>query len=73
MRPNYRNRRLTAEEKERNKGISKIRSAVERVFATLKCRFGWRRARYRGLERNALHLQLLCVALNLRRAVTLLA
>ena len=50
----------------RNRALVPIRSAVERVFGTLKRSYGWVRVRYRGLARNA-HLELLCLALNLRR------
>ena len=34
---------------------------------------GFRRARWIGLERNAFHLQLLCTAINLKRALVLAA
>jgi transposase, IS5 family len=57
----------------RNRLISPIRSAVERVFGTLKRTYGYRRVRYRGLEANLLHLRFLCIAFNLRKADTLLA
>ena len=57
----------------RNRLISPIRSAVERVFGTFKRTYGYRRVRYRGLEANLLQLRLLCIAFNLRKAVTLLA
>jgi len=33
--------------------------------------YGYSRVRYRSLERNAAQLQLLCVAINLRRAAKL--
>lgn len=52
----------------RNRLISPIRSAVERVFGTLKRTYGYRRVRYRGLEANLLHLRFLCIAFNLRKA-----
>ncbi len=55
----------------RNRLISPIRSAVERVFGTLKRTYGYRRVRYIGLEANLTHLRLLCVAFNLRKAVAL--
>lgn len=58
---------------ERNRRLTKIRYPVERKFAVLKRWYGYRRVRYRGLLRNALHLHLLCVALNLRRALVLSA
>lgn len=57
----------------RNRLISPIRSAVERVFGTFKRTYGYRRVRYRGLEANLLHLRFLCIAFNLRKAGTLLA
>jgi len=52
----------------RNRLISPIRSAVERVFGTLKRTYGYRRVRYRGLQANLLHLRFLCIAFNLRKA-----
>lgn len=48
-----------------------IRANVERVFGPLKRSYGYRRVRYRGLERNRSHLHLLCIAINLRRAEVL--
>ncbi len=57
----------------RNQLIAPIRSAVERNFGTLKRSYGYRRVRYRGLERNRSHLFLLCIAVNLRRADVLTA
>lgn len=57
----------------RNRLISPIRSAVERVFGTLKRGYGYVRVRYRSLEANRLQLRLLCTAFNMRKAVTLLA
>jgi IS5 family transposase len=39
----------------------------------LKRWYGYRRVRYRSLVKNALQLQLLAVALNLRRALALTA
>jgi len=57
----------------RNRLISPIRSAVERVFGTWKRSYGYRRVRYRGLEANFLQLRLLCIAFNLRKAALQLA
>ncbi len=57
----------------RNKLITPIRAAVERPFGVLKRSYGYRRVRYRGLAKNASHLFLLCIALNLRRAEKLTA
>lgn len=55
----------------RNKLISPIRSAVERVFGTWKRSYGYVRVRYRGLKRNAVHLNLLAAAFNLRKAAAI--
>jgi len=56
----------------RNRLISPIRSAVERVFGTLKRSYGYRRVRYRSLKANLLQLRLLCIAFNLRKADALM-
>ena len=55
----------------RNRPIAPIRATFEHVFATFKRCYGYRRVRYFRLDRNALHLELLCMALNLRRAAVL--
>lgn len=55
----------------RNASLSPIRSAVERSFAAMKQWYGYRRVRYRGLARNTLQLHLICIAINLRRALVL--
>jgi IS5 family transposase len=51
-----RNRALSAQERSRNRTKSRVRSRVEHVFHVLKCRFGFTKVRYRGLEKNANHL-----------------
>jgi IS5 family transposase len=51
-----RNRALSAQELNRNRTKSRVRSRVEHVFHILKCRFGFTKVRYRGLEKNANHL-----------------
>ena len=67
MRRGHRRRPLTAEEVARNRALVPICSAIERVFGTLKRSCRWTRLRHRGLARNAAHIDLLCLALNLRR------
>ena len=67
----YAKRPLTADRKRRNREISAIRSNVERSFAIMKRWYGYHRVRYRSLTRNALQLHLMCMAMNLRRAVKL--
>jgi IS5 family transposase len=56
---------------ERNRGLGKVRSAVERVFGLMKRGYGYRRVRYLGLAANSLHFAMLCIAVNLKRAVAL--
>lgn len=73
MRAAYHRRPLSPQDVARNRAIGKIRSQVERSFAVLKQWYGYRRVRYRSLGRNSLQLQLLCVAMNLRRALVLTA
>jgi transposase, IS5 family len=55
----------------RNQALAKVRFAVERNFAIMKRWYGFRRVRYRGLPRSSAQLFLVCVALNLRRALVL--
>jgi transposase, IS5 family len=53
----------------RNKLIGRVRTAVERTFASLKCGpYGFRRMRYTGIAACSLHLDLTVIAYNLRRA-----
>src|SRR5271167_1168224 len=62
---------LTPRQVQHNTAIGRRRAPVEQVFAKLKRLYGWTRVRYRGLARNAVHLALLCTALNLKRLVVL--
>jgi IS5 family transposase len=71
MRANYRRRPLNRSDIVRNWTIARVRSQVERSFAVLKQWYGYTRVRYRNLARNSLQLQLLCAAMNLRRAIVL--
>lgn len=57
----------------RNALIAPVRAGVEHLFGTMKRGYGYRRVRYFTLVRNALQLELLCIAINLRRAAVLLA
>lgn len=64
-----RGRALDPHRRRRNRLIAAIRAAVEAIFGTWKRGYGYVRVRYRGLLRNHAHLQLLCIAFNLRRAI----
>jgi transposase, IS5 family len=70
-RPNKHHPELPYWQQRRNRLIARIRGRVETAFAVLKRGYGWTRVRYLGLAKNQSHLHLLCIALNLRRAVAL--
>lgn len=70
-RPNKHHPELPRWQQRRNRLIARIRGRVETPFAVLKRHYGWTRVRYLGLAKNQSHLHLLCIALNLRRAVAL--
>jgi transposase, IS5 family len=67
----YRNKPLTAEQKQRNKALSSVRCIVERVFGVMKLHYGLGKARYLGLARNKTRVALICMAYNLKRGVNL--
>src|ERR671933_937177 len=66
-----RNRPLNPWQNWFNKAVAPVRAGVERLFATMKRAYGHRRVRYLGLARNDAQLQVLCAAINLRRALAL--
>ena len=45
-------RDLTKRQRARNRRFGKVRAKVEHVFRVLKCQFGYRKARYRGIAKN---------------------
>lgn len=55
-------------QRRRNGLLSKVRAPVEQAFGTLKRSYGYWRARYMGLERNAAEAVFKVLAYNLRRA-----
>lgn len=57
--------KLTEEQKAFNRDISKLRAYVEHPFRVLKCQFGFRKVRYRGLEKNTHQLRTLFALVNL--------
>jgi IS5 family transposase len=56
-----------------NKTVAPIRAGVERIFARMKVRHGFTRARYFSLSRNACGFFLLCTAMNIARMASLRA
>ena len=55
-----------------NSWSSSIRCGVERAHATMKQWYGMSRVRYRGLARNACHLQFVVAAMNMKRPLVLM-
>ena len=65
-------RDLTQRQRARNRRFGKVRAKVEHVFRVLKCQFGYRKVRYRGIEKNGAQVFALLALANLylaRRAL----
>jgi IS5 family transposase len=45
-------RQLSASQRRRNRRFGKVRAKVEHVFRVVKCQFGYRKVRYRGIAKN---------------------
>jgi len=58
-------RQLSASQKQRNWRHGAVRAKVEHVFRVLKCQFGYRRVRYRGIAKNAAQVFSLLALANL--------
>jgi IS5 family transposase len=58
-------RRLSSSQKRRNRRHGAIRAKVEHVFRVLKCQFGYRKVRYRGIEENGAQVFALLALANL--------
>lgn len=67
----YRNKKLTAAQKYRNKILSRTRYIVERFFGVVKLHYGMAKARYLGLARNKMRVAMICIAHNIKRGVSL--
>ena len=61
---------LTPEQKRHNRLVAGIRAVVEHPFAWMK-NTGYRRARYRGLRRNAMDFALHAISYNFKRSFSL--
>ena len=70
-RPNKHHPVLAPRLRRLNRLIARRRGAVETTFATLKCRMGLARLRYRGLVKAGAQVLLAAMAFNMRRWVTL--
>ena len=60
-----RNRKLTEDERSRNRNKSRVRAKVEHQFGIIKRQFGFSKVRYRGLDKNAHRLFVACALSNL--------
>jgi IS5 family transposase len=67
----YRNKPLTQQDKQFNQLHSGTRCTVERVFGVLKLHYGMAKARYMGLSRNQTRFELMCVAHNMKRGLSI--
>lgn len=67
----YRNRPLTEQDKKHNRTHSGVRCTVERVFGVLKLHYGMAKARYMGISRNRTRFDLMCIAYNIKRGVSI--
>ena len=60
-----RGRVLSSSQKKRNRKHGGVRAKVEHVFRVIKCQFGYRKTRYRGLAKNAAQILSLMALANL--------
>jgi IS5 family transposase len=67
----YRNRPLSQEDKVFNQTHAGVRSTVERVFGVLKLHYAMGKARYLGLGRNRTRVELMCIAHNMKRGLSI--
>jgi len=66
-------RDLTQRQRARNRRFGKVRAKVEHVFRVLKCQFGYRKVRYRGIAKNGAQVFALIALANLYLARSRLA
>jgi len=58
-------RKLSSSQRRRNRRNGSVRAKVEHVFRVLKCQFGYRKVRYRGIEKNGAQVFSLLALANL--------
>jgi transposase, IS5 family len=66
-------RELTARQRAHNRRVGKVRAKVEHVFRVMKCQFGYRKVRYRGIAKNGAQVFSLLALANLYLARRTLA
>lgn len=67
----YRNNPLCDKDKSFNRLHSGVRCTVERVFGVLKLHYAMAKARYLGLGRNRTRFEIMCVAHNIKRGLSI--
>lgn len=67
----YRNTPLDEKDKQFNRLHSGVRCTVERVFGVLKQHYAMGKARYLGLDRNRTRFEIMCVAHNIKRGLSI--
>jgi len=72
QRKGYRNKPLSAEDRNRNDEIAVIRAGGERPFATYKSRYGLARTRFMGLAKNMTAYGIAAIAHNIRKGARFL-
>lgn len=63
-----RNHKLSGSQRKRNKKHASVRAKVGHVFRVVKCQFGYRKTRYKGLAKNAAQVFSLMALANLYQA-----
>ena len=58
-------RQLSTSQRRRNRRFGKVRAKVEHVFRVVKCQFGYRKVRYRGIAKNGAQVFALLALANL--------
>jgi IS5 family transposase len=58
-------RDLTKRQRARNRRFGKVRAKVEHIFRIVKCQFGYRKVRYRGIAKNGAQVFALLALANL--------
>ena len=58
-------RTLSSSQRKRNRRYSSVRARVEHLFRIIKCQFGYRKVRYRGLKKNRAQVMSLMASANL--------
>jgi len=58
-------RQLSSSQRKRNRRNGSVRAKVEHIFRVLKCQFGYRRVRYRGIVKNGAQVFSLLALANL--------